>query len=103
MFYSIIRLFLEENSITSLFIVILCYVLFCLIGLFVVVACNLCNNIVKNNMFNMQSLKIFKTLKNITTDSEPKANSMRWTDHIDDFLLNVMLKEQSNGNRPNQT
>ena len=28
---------------------------------------------------------------------------MRWIDDIDDFLLNVMLEEQNNGNKPNQT
>ena len=27
---------------------------------------------------------------------------MRWIDDIDDFLLNVMLEEQNNGNKPNQ-
>ena len=43
-----------------------------------------------------------KTLKK-TTDSESKAINMRWTDDIDVFLLNVMLEEQNNGNRPNGT
>ena len=38
-----------------------------------------------------------------TTDSESKAINMRWTDDIDVFLLNVMLEEQNNGNRPNGT
>ena len=51
-------------------------------------------------MFNRQSLKMSKTLKK-TTDSESKATNMRWTDDMDGFLLNVMLEEQSNGNRPN--
>lgn len=69
--------------------------------MFVVVACNLGNNIVKTN--NIQFLKMFKTLKKITTDSEPKVNNMRWTDDMDDFLLNVMLEEQNNWNMPNQT
>ena len=53
-------------------------------------------------MFNMQSLNMSKTLKK-TTDSESKATNMRWTDDMDGFLLNVMLEEQSNGNRPNGT
>ncbi|KAK7858374.1 dead-box atp-dependent rna helicase 20 [Quercus suber] len=43
-----------------------------------------------------------KTLKK-TTDSESKATNMRWTDDMDGFLLNVMLEEQNNGNRPNGT
>ena len=42
-------------------------------------------------------------MKKTITDSEPKVNNMRWTDDIDDFLLNVMLKEQNNWNMPNQT
>ena len=50
----------------------------------------------------MQSLKMSKTLKK-TTNSVPKANNKRWTDDMKDFLLNVMLEEQNNGNRPNQT
>ena len=53
-------------------------------------------------MFNTQSLKMSKTLKK-TTDSESKATNMRWTDDIDGFLLNVILEEQNNGNRPNGT
>ena len=53
-------------------------------------------------MFNMQSLKMSKTLKK-TTDSESKVINMRCTDDMDDFLLNVMLEEQNNGNRPNGT
>ena len=69
-----------------------------LIGFFVVEVCNL----VKNDMFNMQSLKVSKTLKK-TIDSEFKAINMRWIDDMDDSLLNVMLEEQNNGNRPNGT
>ena len=69
-----------------------------LIGFFVVEVCNL----VKNNMFNMQSLKMSKTLKK-TIDSEFKAINMRWIDDMNDSLLNVMLEEQNNGNRPNGT
>ena len=69
-----------------------------LIGFFVVVV----GNLVNTNMFDMQSLKMSKTLKK-TTDSESKATNMRWTDDMDGFLLNVMLEEQSNGNRPNGT
>ena len=69
-----------------------------LIGFFVVEVCN----IVKNNMFNMQSLKMSKTLKK-TIDSEFKAINMRWIDDMNDSLLNVMLEEQNNGNRPNGT
>ena len=53
-------------------------------------------------MFNTQSLKMSKTLKK-TTYSESKATNMRWTDDMDGFLLNVMLEEQNNGNRPNGT
>ena len=53
-------------------------------------------------MFNMQSLKMSKTLKK-TIDSEFKAINMRWIDDMDDSLLNVMLEEQNNGNRPNGT
>ena len=53
-------------------------------------------------MFDMQSLKMSKTLKK-TTDSESKATNMRWIDDMDGFLLNVMLEEQSNGNRLNGT
>ena len=53
-------------------------------------------------MFNMQSLKMSKILKK-TTNSESKATNMRWTDDMDDFLLNVMLEEQNNENRPNGT
>ncbi|XP_030951976.1 uncharacterized protein LOC115975362 isoform X2 [Quercus lobata] len=41
-----------------------------------------------------------KTLKK-KTDNESKATNMRWTDDMDGFLLNVMLEEQNNGNRPN--
>nr|POF08040.1 hypothetical protein CFP56_17766 [Quercus suber] len=48
------------------------------------------------------SLKMSKKLKK-TTDSESKATNMRWTDDMDGFLLNVMLEEQNNGNRPNGT
>jgi len=40
-------------------------------------------------MFNMQSLKMSKTLKK-TTDSESKAINMRWIDDMDGFLLDVM-------------
>ena len=69
-----------------------------LIGFFVVEVCNL----VKNDMFNMQSLKMSKTLKK-TIDSEFKAINMRWIDDMNDSLLNVMLEEQNNGNRPNGT
>ena len=69
-----------------------------LISFFVVKVCNL----VKNNMFNMQSLKMSKTLKK-TIDSESKAINMRWIDDMDDSLLNVMLEEQNNGNVPNGT
>ena len=43
-----------------------------------------------------------KTLKK-TTNSESKATNKRWTDDIDGFLLNVILEEQNNGNRPNGT
>nr|XP_023881502.1 uncharacterized protein LOC111993902 [Quercus suber] len=43
-----------------------------------------------------------KTLKK-TTDSKSKAINMRWIDDMDGFLLNVMLEEQNNGNRPNGT
>ena len=53
-------------------------------------------------MFNMQSLKMYKTLKK-TIDSESKAINMRWIDDMDDSLLNVMLEEQNNGNVPNGT
>ena len=45
-------------------------------------------------MFNMQSLKMSKILKK-TIDSESKAINMRWIDDMDDFLLNIMLKEQN--------
>ena len=38
-----------------------------------------------------------------TTNSESKATNKRWTDDIDGFLLNVILEEQNNGNRPNGT
>ena len=38
-----------------------------------------------------------------TTNSESKATNMRWTDDMDDFLLNVMLEKQNNENRPNGT
>ncbi|KAL4632963.1 hypothetical protein ACB092_04G087800 [Castanea dentata] len=37
------------------------------------------------------------------TDSESKAVNMRWTNDMYGFLLNVMLEEQNNGNRPNGT
>ena len=53
-------------------------------------------------MFNMQSLNMSKTLKK-TTDSESKATNMRWTDDMDESLLNIMLEEQNNGNRFNGT
>ena len=53
-------------------------------------------------MFNTQSLKMSKTLKK-TTNSESKATNMRWIDDIDGFLLNVILEEQNNGNKPNGT
>ena len=43
-----------------------------------------------------------KTLKK-TTNNESKATNKRWTDDIDGFLLNVILEEQNNGNRPNGT
>ena len=69
-----------------------------LIGFFVVEVCNL----VKNDMFNMQSLKMSKTLKK-TIDSEFKAINMRWIDDMDESLLNIMLEEQNNGNRFNGT
>ena len=69
-----------------------------LIGFFVVEVCNL----VKNDMFNMQSLKMSKTLKK-TIDSEFKAINMRWIDGMDESLLNFMLEEQNNGNRFNGT
>ena len=69
-----------------------------LIGFFVVEVCNL----VKNNMFNMPSLKMFKTLKK-TIDSEFIAINMRWIDDMDESLLNIMLEEQNNGNRFNGT
>ena len=58
------------------YFVLLVYLLYLyvnLIGFFVVVVCNL----VKNNMFNMQSLKMSKTLKKIT-DSESKTINMSW-------------------------
>ena len=35
-----------------------------------------------------------KTLKK-TNDSVPKMNNMRWTDDMDDFLLNVMLEDKT--------
>ena len=59
----------------SYFVLLVCllYLYVNLIGFFVVVVCNH----VKNNMFNMQSLKMSKTLKKIT-DSESKAINMRW-------------------------
>ena len=84
----------------SYFVLLVCllYLYVNLIGFFIVVVCNL----VKNNMFNMQSLKMYKTLKK-TIDSESKAINMRWIDDMDDSLLNVMLEEQNNGNRPNGT
>ena len=69
-----------------------------LIGFFVVEVCNL----VKNDMFNMQSLKMSKTLKK-TIDSKFKAINMRWIDDMDESLLNIMLEEQNNGNRFNGT
>ena len=69
-----------------------------LIGFFVVEVCNL----VKNDMFNMQSLKMSKTLKK-TIDSEFIAINMRWIDDMDESLLNIMLEEQNNGNRFNGT
>ena len=69
-----------------------------LIGFFVVEVCNL----VKNDMFNMQSLKMSKTLKK-TIDSEFKAINVRWIDDMDESLLNIMLEEQNNGNRFNGT
>jgi len=34
-----------------------------------------------------------KTLKK-TNDSVPKMNNMRWTNDMDDFLLNVMLEDK---------
>ena len=59
----------------SYFVLLVCllYLYVNLIGFFVVVVCNL----VKNNMFNMQSLKMSKTLKKIT-DSESKMINMSW-------------------------
>nr|POF08038.1 hypothetical protein CFP56_17764 [Quercus suber] len=57
---------------------------------------------IATRMWNDYSLKMSKKLKK-TTDSESKATNMRWTDDMDGFLLNVMLEEQNNGNRPNGT
>ncbi|KAL0005297.1 hypothetical protein SO802_012858 [Lithocarpus litseifolius] len=57
---------------------------------------------IATRMWNDYSLKMSKTLKK-RTDSEAKASNMRWIDDMDGFLLNVMLEEQNNGNRPNGT